>query len=188
MTVSYQWHLGGALPSQLSRRSSPPAGLPSDRHRAVPGRKGGMPQRPIVARCNQVTAEAEEVRDGGADIDEPLCLKRGFEPPHSPLSYPGLLMRQLGPVVGVPTGVVRSSRQQRAKGHRVTPQLVRHDRPRLATEVCQHVPEEEPGGSRVPPLLQQHVDDFTVLVDGPHRYRYRPPIRTKTSSMKTVSP
>ena len=83
-----------------------------------------MPQRPIVARCNQVTAEVEEVRDGGVDIDEPLRLKRGFEPPHSPLSYPGLLMRQLGPVVGVPTGVVHGARQQ-------------------------------------------HVDDLTVLVDGP---------------------
>jgi hypothetical protein len=62
---------------------------------------------------------------------------------------------------------VRGARQQLAAGHRVTPQLVRHDRPRLATVVCQHVPEEAPGGGRVPPRLQQHVDDLAVLVDGP---------------------
>jgi hypothetical protein len=29
------------------------------------------------------------------------------------------------------------------------------------------VPEEAPGGGRVPPLLQQHVDDLAALVDGP---------------------
>jgi hypothetical protein len=34
------------------------------------------------------------------------------------------------------------------------------------TEARQQVPEESLGGCRVSPLLERHVDDFTVLVDG----------------------
>lgn len=65
------------------------------------------------------------------------------------------------------TGVVHRARQQFAVGHRVTCQPVCHDRSRLATETREQVPEEAPGGRCVPSLLKQHVDDFTVLVDGP---------------------
>jgi hypothetical protein len=46
------------------------------------------------------------------DADESLRLKHGFEPPHSPLPDPGLLMQQLGPAAGVPTGVVHAALQQ----------------------------------------------------------------------------
>jgi hypothetical protein len=34
------------------------------------------------------------------------------------------------------------------------------------TDARQQVPEEALGGCRVASLLEQHVDDFTVLVDG----------------------
>jgi hypothetical protein len=63
-----------------------------------------------------VAAQVEEVPDCSVDADESLRLKRGFEPPHSPRSDPDRLVRQLGPVVRVPTGVVgsRGSSSQRA--------------------------------------------------------------------------
>jgi hypothetical protein len=113
-----------------------------------------------------VAAQIEEVRDGGVDADESLRLEHRFEPSHPPLSYPGRLMRQLGPVVRISTGVVQGARQQLATGHRITAQLVRHDRSRLITEARENAPEEALGGCRVSPLLQQDVDDLTVLVDG----------------------
>jgi hypothetical protein len=113
-----------------------------------------------------VAAQVEEVRDSGVHADESLRLNHRFEPSHPPLSYPGRLMRQLGPVVRVPTGVVRSSRQQLAVGYRVASQLVRHDRSRLMPEGREHSPEESSGRCRVSPLLEQYVDDLTVLVNG----------------------
>jgi len=113
-----------------------------------------------------VAAQVEEVRDSGVHADESLRLNHGFEPSHPPLSYPGRLMRQLGPVVRKSTGVVRGARQQLATGHRITAQLVRHDRSRLMIEARQQLPEEALGGCRVSPLLEQDVDDLTVLVDG----------------------
>ena len=100
------------------------------------------------------------------DADESLRLEHRIEPSHPPLSYPGRLMRQLGPVVGIATGVVQGARQHLATGHRITAQLVRHDRPRLMTEARHQVPEEALGGCRVASLLEQDVDDLTVLVDG----------------------
>ena len=84
------------------RRGSSHRPVAVKRHCPVLGRKGGLLQRPIVARCHQVAAQVEEVRDSGVDADESLRLKYGFRPPHSPLPVPGLLMRPLGPVVGVP--------------------------------------------------------------------------------------
>ena len=115
-------------------RSFFPAGFPSDRHRAVPGRKGAPTQRPVVARCHKVAAEVEEVRDGGVDENESLRLKHGLEPPHAPLSYPRSLMRQLRPVVRVLASIVRRPWQQLAAGQRVTSQLVRHDSSWLSAE------------------------------------------------------
>jgi len=100
------------------------------------------------------------------DADESLRLKRGFEPSHHPLSYTGRLMRQLGPIVGVLAGFVRSARQQLAVGYRVASQLVRHDRSRLMPAAREHAPEESSGRCSVSPLLEQYVDDFTVLVNG----------------------
>lgn len=76
-------------------------------------------------------------------------------------------MRQLGTIVRVLTGVVRSARQQLAAGHRIASQPVRHDRPRLTTEAREQVSEEAPSGRCVPPLLEQDVDDLAILVDGP---------------------
>jgi phage terminase Nu1 subunit (DNA packaging protein) len=60
---------------------------------------------------------------------------------------------------------VRSARQQLAAGNCVTSQFVRHDLSRLATEMREQVPEEAPGGRRVPSLLEQHVDKLTALAD-----------------------
>jgi len=118
-----------------------------------------------VIRCHQVVAQVKPIRDGGVDIDELLRLKHGLEPSHSPLSGPGRLVRQLGSVVCVPTGVVRGARQQIATGHRIASQFARHDRPRLTTEAREQVSEEAPGGRRVQPLLEQHIDDLTILID-----------------------
>ena len=120
-----------------------------------------------MTRCYQVAAQVEEVRDSGVHADESLCLNHGLEPSHPPLSYPGRLMRQLGPIVRVPTGIVRSVRQQLAAGHRITSQLVRHYSSWLTTEAPEQVPEEAFGRCRVPSLLEQYVDDLTVLGDGP---------------------
>jgi hypothetical protein len=158
---------GGYCQVNSQRPQLRSAGLPSDRDRQVPGRKGGLPQRPVVARCHRVAAQVEEVPDCSVDADESLRLKRGFEPPHSPLSDPDRLVRQLGPVVRVPTGIVGSRWQQPAAGYRVACEPVRHDRPRLTAEARQYVPEEAPGRRRVPPLLEQQVDHPTVLIDGP---------------------
>ena len=122
-----------------------------------------------MIRCFEMAAQVEEVRHGGVDVNESLRLKHGLEPSHSPLPYAGRLMRQLGPIVRVSTGVVRSAWQQRAAGNRVTSQFVCHDRSRLATETREQVPEEAPGGRRVPSLLEQYLDNFTVLIHGTPR-------------------
>jgi hypothetical protein len=45
----------------LRGRSLLPAGLLSNRHRPVPGRKGALTQRPVMTRCYQVTTQIEEV-------------------------------------------------------------------------------------------------------------------------------
>jgi hypothetical protein len=63
-------------------------------------------------------------------------------------------MRQLNPIIRVPTGVVRSAPQQLAVGHSITPQFVCHDRSRLAAEAREQVPEETPGGCRVSSFLE----------------------------------
>jgi hypothetical protein len=78
-----------------------------------------------MTRCYQVAAQVEEVRDGGVDADEPLRLTHGLEPSHPPLSYPGRLMRQLGPIVRIPAGVVDGARQQLARGRWITSQRLR---------------------------------------------------------------
>ena len=101
------------------------------------------------------------------DADESLRLKDGLEPPHSSLPDPGPLMRQLGPIVRVPTGIVRSAGQQLTVGHCITSQFVRHDRSRLAAQAREQAPKEAPGGCRVSSFLKQYVDDFTILVHGP---------------------
>jgi len=103
---------------------------------------------------DQVPAQVEKVRNGGVDADESLRLKHGLESPHPPLWDPCVLMRQLSPIVRVPTSVVRSARQQLAVGHCMTSQLVRHYRSRFAVEARVRVPEEAPGGCRVSSLRE----------------------------------
>jgi hypothetical protein len=75
-------------------------------------------------------------------------------------------MRQLGPIVGIPTGVVRSVKPQFTVGHRIVPQLVRHDCPRRAVIPGQQVLEETRCGVCISALLQQYINNFAVLVDG----------------------
>jgi hypothetical protein len=46
-----------------------------------------------------VPSQIEEIRNGGMGGHESLGLTHRLEPPHSPLSHPGRLVRLLGPVV-----------------------------------------------------------------------------------------
>ena len=39
---------------------------------------GALTKRPVLTRCDQVTAQVEEVRDGGVDSDESLRLRHRF--------------------------------------------------------------------------------------------------------------
>jgi len=118
-----------------------------------------------MSRCYKVAAQIEEVRDSSVDTDESFRLQHGLETSHPPLSQPGRLMRQLSAIVRVPTGVVDRVRQPPTMGHRITAQLARHDRPGLTTMAGKQASEEALGGRRISPLLEQHVDDVTVLVD-----------------------
>lgn len=55
-----------------------------------------------MIRGQQVTAQVEEVRDGGVDPGESLRLQHGLESPHPPFPHPGRLMRQRSAIVRVP--------------------------------------------------------------------------------------
>ena len=144
---------------------STPVGSRSNRRRAVPGREGSPAQRPVMIRRHQLAAEVEEVRDGCVHANESLRLPHGFESPHRPLPYSGRLVGEFDPIVRVPRGLVDRIGDEFPPGDGVTAQPVRHDLAWLT--LSQQSLDEALCSIRVSSLLEQHVDDFAVLVDGP---------------------
>ena len=112
-----------------------------------------------------MAAEVEEVRDGCVYANESLRLPHGFESPHRPLPYPGRLVGEFDPIVRVPRGLVDRIGDEFPPGDGVPAQPVRHDLAWLT--LSQQSLDEALCSVRVSSLLEQHVDDFAVLVDGP---------------------
>ena len=60
----------------------------------------------MVFSRNQMTSIIEKIVNHRVYTQESLSLTVGFESPHAPLPYSGMLMRYLGPVIGVPRCIV----------------------------------------------------------------------------------
>ena len=65
-----------------------------------------LPKHPVVGGSQQMPPDLEQVLDDAVHRQEPLRLRRGFEPAHLPLPLPRRLMRYLGPVVCILPRVV----------------------------------------------------------------------------------
>jgi hypothetical protein len=74
-------------------------------------------------------------------------------------------VRLLYPIVRVLIGYMDGFRHHLLVRDPVTPQFVRHDLPGLTTVCFQQAFEEALGSSSIPPNLQKHINNFTVLVN-----------------------
>jgi hypothetical protein len=114
-----------------------------------------------------MAAKIEEICDGSVHADESLRLKHRFESPHPPFPHPGRLVGEFDPIVRVSRSVVDRFWDEFPPRDRVAPQLVRHDRPGLSPMAGKQASEESLGGLRISSLLEQHINDLTILVDRP---------------------
>ena len=75
-------------------------------------------------------------------------------------------MRLLCPIVRVLISYMDGIRYHLPMRDPITPQLVRHALPGLITVCFQQAFEEAFGSSSLPPNLQKHTNNFTILVNG----------------------
>ena len=89
--------------------------------------EGTLPEYPVVGRPESVSAESEKVLNHTVDMEESLSLISRLEPPHLALFSSRLLMRHLGPVVGISPRVVRDQGHDRSKCRTIASELVSHE-------------------------------------------------------------
>jgi hypothetical protein len=94
--------------------------------------------------------------------DEPLTLLYRFEAPHFPFSLPGNFMRLLCTIIGILLSAVNCPRHQFPMRHRIAPQLVSNNLPRLTTVIPQQPFKEPFSCSPIALCLQIDVDDLAV--------------------------
>ena len=103
--------------------------------------------------------------DHGVGGEELLCLTRGLEPLHLPLSTPGRPVCVFSTIIEIAACAVFDLRQKGATRDAITAQAVGDDTLRLIPETVQQAFEEPLGGSTIAPLPHRDVQHDPVLVD-----------------------
>jgi hypothetical protein len=75
-------------------------------------------------------------------------------------------MRNLGPIVGILSGIVGNARQDRSTGSSIALQLVGDDPEWLLALTAQQSAKEPLGCTLIAARLQQNIDDITILIHG----------------------
>ena len=96
-----------------------------------------------------------------------LSLPDRFESPHPSFPTPGRFMRLLGAIVLILLGTVNCLGYQFSMGYAITPQFISHDLPGLTATRSQQASEEELCCCAIAPGLQEYINNFTILIDGP---------------------
>ena len=91
----------------------------------------------------------------------------GFEFPHPSLPHPGRLMRLLCPIILILFSAVDHFGHQLPVSNSIAAKLVSHDLPGLAAVTPQQPIEEALCRYTIPFCLQEYINNFPVLVDGP---------------------
>jgi hypothetical protein len=89
-----------------------------------------------------------------------------LESPHASLSDPRWLVRELGSIVAVLGGVVDCIGDKFSMSNTVASKLVGDDTSRFIATRSKSAFEEALCGLSVSAVLQEHIDHFTILVNG----------------------
>ena len=93
-----------------------------------------------------------------------LSLLHRFEPAHASFSYPSLLVRKLGAIVGVLGSIVNRVGYKFSVSHAVTFQLISDNSPRFISAFLEEPFEKALSSFTISTSLQQNIDHLTVLV------------------------
>ena len=113
-----------------------------------------------------MTSDPKEILDRAMNGQEALRLGCGFETPHLALPLSSRLMRHLGPVVLVSSGVVLDRRHDGAVCRDVALQLVGDELPGFDLLSFEQLSEESDCCARIPASLHEDVDNISILIDG----------------------
>ena len=108
----------------------------------------------------------EGVVDGGMDVEKTLRRSRRLEPLHLALSSPHDLMGVFGAIVPSETPIVRAGEAQLPEGRPVGAQLVGDQQFRCEALFLEQLAHKPKCRLRIAPTLNEHIEDFTLVVDG----------------------
>src|SRR5262245_46696289 len=127
----------------------------------VPGDERARPQEPLVAGAKQMPSDGEEVPNDAVDGEEPLGLRHGFETPHVCLTTARGLMRDFGPVVGIPRHVMDDGRHDDTMRGAVAAEAIGDDATWHPAMPFQELAKESHSRVAIPAGLEQDADDVT---------------------------
>ena len=129
-----------------------------------PDPDGLGPGTPGLAGRPPVSTRTEGAVDHAVRREEPLGLPGCLEPLHPPLSSPARPMRVLRAIAEVAAAPLSDLGQELALCPAVALQPLGEQPAWLVSEACEQAPEEPPGCTPVPSILNQDVQHRAVLV------------------------